>query len=278
MITDRETNFLYLADTLPHKFPVFHSQLSTSLNALNIPHSLLPETADVWARDYMPVQVTENKLVSFVYKPDYLQEEKYIHLQTQPEQVLSLLSIPYHKASIKLDGGNVVCSRNKVILTEKIFEENHTLERSQLIAQLEALFETDQLYFVPRQSYDYLGHSDGMLRFLDEDTLLLNDYSRESKTFQKKLQKSLSGFSLEILPYNVYQNKDTANASGTYINFLHMKQGIILPAFNNIAEDEKAYSRIEELFPGECIEILGCSELASHGGVLNCISWSILSR
>lgn len=277
MITNCETDFLYLADTLPNKFPAFYRQLSSSLKALDISHSLLPETADVWARDYMPIQVREKKLVSFIYQPDYLEKEEYLHLQTNPEQVLSQLNIPFQKAPIKLDGGNVVCSRNKVILTDKVFQENPTFERSQLIAQMEALFETDLLYFIPRQPYDYLGHSDGMLRFLDEDTLLVNDYNRESKTFQKKLGKALSSFSLETLPYNIYKNKDTANALGTYINFLHMKQGIVLPTFK-LKEDEEAYKAVSQFFTGIPIDTIDCTILATHGGVLNCISWNILSH
>jgi len=76
MITDNETNFLYLADTLQTEKPNFYKNLIEVLNNYKINHALIPETKAIWAVDYMPIQIDLNKFVRFVYNPDYLQTEK----------------------------------------------------------------------------------------------------------------------------------------------------------------------------------------------------------
>lgn len=78
MITDSQTNFLYLADILPTKYPDFYKRFEYVLEDCNIPFDFLPQTKDVWAVDYMPIQTDLNKFVRFVYNPSYLQTNKYL--------------------------------------------------------------------------------------------------------------------------------------------------------------------------------------------------------
>lgn len=63
MISDNQTNFLYLADTLPKKFSDFHKRFEMVLTDCNINFSLLQNTKDVWSVDYMPIQTDLNKFV-----------------------------------------------------------------------------------------------------------------------------------------------------------------------------------------------------------------------
>jgi len=72
MITDTETNILYLADRLTEMYPSFAADFLTLLDANSISYKFLPKTKDIWAVDYMPVQLGMNSFVRFVYDPDYL--------------------------------------------------------------------------------------------------------------------------------------------------------------------------------------------------------------
>jgi len=47
MIPDNKTNFLYLADTLPKKYPAFYTRFENLLNESKINFKLLPQTKDV---------------------------------------------------------------------------------------------------------------------------------------------------------------------------------------------------------------------------------------
>lgn len=277
MIPDSQTNFLYLADTLSQKYPAFYERLEKVLRDYSIPFQLLPGTKDVWAVDFMPVQVRRKEFVQFVYNPDYLQTKEDIKSISDTETICKKIGIETIKTNIQLDGGNVVKSSNKVIMTDKIFKENCSFAKASLIKELEALFETDQLFFVPKQQYDYTGHSDGMLRFIDNDTLLVNDYQKESKWFREAFGRAIrkTGMNTIVLPYNPYENKSDDEANGTYINYLQMKKTVIVPVFN-LKEDEAAVRKIEDVFKGNRIVTIEANEIAKDGGVLNCISWNIL--
>ncbi len=83
MIPDEKTNSLYLADCLPKKQPKFFQRFEKILIDCNIQYSFLPNTKDIWAVDFMPVQISKDEFVQFTYNPDYLQPKKY-PLLTRP--------------------------------------------------------------------------------------------------------------------------------------------------------------------------------------------------
>lgn len=133
MITDRETNCLYLADCLPGRYPQVYVQLKMIAKENAIPVSLLPYTKDIWAKDYMPVQVSEKKFVQFVYNPDYLRDSrKWIKTITDVDIVCSAINLPVEKSSIVLDGGNVIRAADKVILTYCITNKKKIYNASSL--------------------------------------------------------------------------------------------------------------------------------------------------
>lgn len=75
MITDNKTNFLYLADFLQNsnEYKPFLERFKLLLEDKNndIQYDFIKGTKDIWARDYMPVQIEKNKFVKFTYNPDY---------------------------------------------------------------------------------------------------------------------------------------------------------------------------------------------------------------
>ena len=233
MIAASQTNLLYLADTLPKKYPAFFQRFDKLLKECKINFQLLPGTKDVWAVDYMPVQVRRKQFVRFVYNPQYLQTGQLVKTITDTDAVCKSIGIEIIKSKIVLDGGNVVNSANKVIITERVFKENPLYERESLINELKKLFETDELFFIPEQPYDFTGHADGMIRFVDDSTVLINDYKKESARFRKAFTKAIdkTGLNYMVVPYNPYGNKNYSQANGTYINYLQMENIVIVPVF-----------------------------------------------
>jgi len=192
MIPDNTTNYLYLADTLPKKYPTFYERFEKILKECKIDFRFLPNTKDVWAVDYMPIQVRDNHFVQFVYDPDYLKPKKYRNTISDVDSICRKIAMMPVKSGIVLDGGNVTRSVNKVIMTDKIFKENPGIEERQLIKDLQNLFEVDKLFFVPKDPADFTGHADGMVRFVDEDTVLINKYQANYEPqFQLSLRMAL---------------------------------------------------------------------------------------
>ena len=276
MITDSQTNLLYLADTLPIKYPTFYKRFEQTLNDSNINFALLPNTKDVWAVDYMPIQIERNKFVRFTYNPKYLRFKKYLKTISDVDAICAAIGIETIKSDIILDGGNIIRCKNKVIMTDRIFEENPTYGRKQLIKELHELLEIDHLYFVPEQPGDFTGHADGMVRFIDEDRIVYCDFEKDDKQFYRAFEIAIHNTGLDAIkiPYNVYDNKSNNQANGDYINYLQMENTIIIPTFG-MKEDEEAVKQLETIFAGQTIATINCNEIANDGGVLNCISWNI---
>lgn len=277
MITDSQTNFLYLADTLPKKYSDFYNRFENVLNECNISFSFLPQTKDVWAVDYMPIQTGLNKFIRFVYNPSYLQTQKYLKTISDVDAICAEIGIETLKTNIIVDGGNVTRTTNKIIMTDRVFVDNPTYERKQLIKELYELFQVDKIYFVPEQPGDFTGHSDGMVRFINENTVVINDYQKEKEWFYRAFKIAIHNTGLDYItiPYNVYDNKSDNQANGDYINYLQMENTLIIPTFG-IKEDDIAVKQLETIFAGQKIVTLESNEIANDGGILNCITWNIL--
>ncbi len=265
MITDSQTNKLYLADCLPIKYPRFYSDFKKVLQQCNIPINLLPDTKDIWAVDYMPIQVSSKKFIQFDYNPDYLQKKT----KSDVDNICNNINLKRIKSDIILDGGNVIRATDKVILCEKIFIENPHYNKHQLTYMLKELFEVDILCFIPQQPNDFIGHADGMVRFLDDNTVIINDYSKENTEFHHAFKEALEKVKLSYIeiPYNPYDNKKFIQANGIYINFLQMQNTLIIPTFGK-KEDEMVFRQLEQIFDGYQIATVDSNSVANEGGVL----------
>ena len=70
MVTDQETNKVYFSTWLT-KLKCWQD-IRMTLEQARVPYGLLEGTQDYWVRDFMPIQVTRNSYVQYVYNPDYL--------------------------------------------------------------------------------------------------------------------------------------------------------------------------------------------------------------
>lgn len=276
MIPDSQTNFLYLADTLPKKYGDFFKRFEKLLIENKIPFSMMPDTKDVWAVDYMPIQTGTDNFVQFTYNPWYLQTKKLLKTISNIDSICNEIGIKSLKTDILLEGGNVTKTTDKVIMTDRVFAENPNYERKALIKKLHEFLQVDKLYFIPEQPNDFTGHSDGMVRFKDANTLVVNDFKREEEWFYKAFESAIHKTGLDYIkiPYNVYDNKHDDQANGDYINYLQMENSIIIPTFG-FKEDDEVVKQFEKIFDGQTIATIDSNEIANDGGILNCITWNI---
>ena len=138
---------------------------------------------------------------------------------------------------------------------------------------MEELFETD-VVFIPWDRYEMFGHADGMVRFIDRRTVLLNNYVDFDPDLRKRLQEALKwhGFSVEELHYD---KPRCSRYSWAYLNFLQVAGRIFVPGLG-IEEDGMALEQIQALYPDhKVILVPECLELVRDGGALNCVSWNI---
>lgn len=275
MIADWDTDRLFLSDRLENAFPALFASLRSTLTDVTI--GIIPGTFDIWCRDYMPVQLAKSSFCQFVYQPDYLRD--YPHLITPPDSCRLSFMQDYRQEPIVLDGGNVVASRTRVILTDKIYEENPAIERPGLRSRLEEIFQAECI-IIPKEPYDSVGHSDGVVRFIAEDRVLVNDYSGVDPGYGTRLRNLLETKGLEVDTLPMFQEMgrrqpdDLDSAVGLYINYLRVGDVVVVPGYSR-TEDEAALEKVRQVMPNARVYQLPCRSLAEEGGVLNCVSWTI---
>ncbi|MBR6444970.1 MAG: agmatine deiminase family protein [Prevotella sp.] len=274
MITTFETNKVYLTKGMTYNLYADGTRhLLDVMHCCEIEWELLPNTSSplhIWARDYMPILVSREKFVRFCYSPDYLKDSPEYKPDTSA--ILSELGIQVIDSDIIIDGGNVISCGDKVIMTDKIIRENPHYQRNKLIDTLSQLLKAE-IILIPEDRYDEYGHADGMVRYIGNGSVLLNNYYDFDKTLRKKLLAALNPhFDIVELHYGAYTEK-----SWVYINFLHVGQHIFVP----MLEDKLAviaFKQIAEAFPKcECHQVDGCDSIVRDGGALNCCTWNIMT-
>lgn len=280
MIRDKDTNMIYFSEKLKDQFPETAVQIINTLHSLGVEPRFLSGTKDIWARDYMPVQVNEHKLIQYTFYPDYLQ--KFAELKSDPESICTDLKLKTVRSDIILDGGNVVKSDNCVIMTDKIVLENKLkYNREELLSELKELFEVDKVVLIPWDRGERYGHADGMVRFIDNDTVLLQGYYKTRKDlfedgFIENLLDSLEENHLKYEFLNIdYPEK--INVKFAYLNYLQTKDVILLPSVGIEEDDQRLEAEIMKYFPGykDRIRKIKMNTIINKGGALNCISWTI---
>ena len=202
MIPDSETNCVFLASLFEARFPKLFARIRETLLAHEIEVRLVDDVRDIWMRDFCPVQVGPKEFVKFRYDPDYL--HNYPKLRTGDEIVNSLGDLgQIFRSDIILDGGNVVATEQKAIVTDKIYKENPGRKRPDLRDELRRLLRVEELIVVPKEPYEPFGHADAMVRFLDEHMVVVNDYSADESGFGKRLAAVLRkhNLAIELVPY-----------------------------------------------------------------------------
>lgn len=282
-MTDAHCNTVYLSSALV-RYRELYDKMRFELQAAGIDVRLIEGTCNVWARDYMPLQVGDH-WVKFRYVKDF---------KTWPQLVVPDACWEHlgdvKRSDIILDGGNVVRHNEKVLMTEIVFPMNADRGRAALRADLKELLESE-IIWLPVEPDDTLGHSDGVAAWIDDNTVFVNDYQTTwdppLQDYGRRLRKALTSRGIECEPFPFAYNShlishmefrrrypaadDFAPAVGYSINFLHCDGIVLHPTFGTF-RDEEAATLLKQAFPGTRIVGVDCRELAMEGGCTRCVS------
>lgn len=280
MQSELKANRVYVADTLYKYFPEVFKQLIYIFGKYNIDVRIIYGTKDIWCRDYMPVQ-TNKEFVKFKYQPeDHLLPEEIEHGITQLENInIKHLEIPFLidrllNFDIKSEGGNFIKGDNILFICDKIFKDNPYHSKENLTRILSELF--GKVIFIPQIPDEIIGHADGMIRYVNDNTVLINNWSYVSTRHYYSFLNILDQNKIKYieLPNKLYANDDPYSDKGDYINYLIVDNLIVMQQYG-FMEDRKALKVIEKVFPNHKIEFVDCNELSEKGGGLNCCTWTI---
>lgn len=272
---------IYLSHHLQTGYTVVYEKLCKALEKSGVNHYLLPYSNDIWARDFMPVHVGGGEYLGYVYRPDYLydnvREREYI-----TNQKLATGDIPINyieKLDVIIDGGNFVFCDDKMIMTDKIFSENPNIKQSKLINKLEEVCQKE-LILIPWDMEEEYGHADGMVSYIGNGKLLLNNYCQMGKDgmgFSKRLHKILNPhFTVTELHYS----SPWEEMNAAYINYIETESSVIIPALStkhDSASDIAALETFKKIFKKEILQVYA-QPLIKDGGALHCVTWDFFRK
>lgn len=252
------------------KYKPAADRMFAALDLFNIKYKLLNNTKDIWLRDFMPVKTKSGKYVSFRYEPSYLADDPQLRTNFKTDIAPSFKVDNLVYTDINLDGGNVAFSpsKEKVIISDRVYSENPSWHKTELTAKLAKLLEANVI-IIPSLKSDMTGHADGMVRFVDENMVVTNA-PLSSFGFETKVKKSLQNYGFNVIGFP-YFDSNGDSAIGCYLNFLETEQAILLPVFS-VDTDNKAVQTAKHIFHKAIIPV-NINEIAADGGLLNCISW-----
>lgn len=268
---------VYMSEILKKKYPDTCNRLISILEKHKVKYSFLKATKDIWCRDYMPVQTPSGKLIQFTYDPSYLRDNKeWEDSRSDVKEVCRLNNIEALFSDINLDGGNVLICDGRAIISDRVFSENPDRDKDEIVKELGQLLECE-IIIIPAENDDMTGHADGMVRFVNRNTILVNNLEEEYKYWREGMQKVIEKYKLKYINLPFFLPKDSKHplsAVGIYVNYLEVNNLIVLPVFGR-DEDKQAIDIIQKTFPNKVIETIDYNAVALEGGLLNCTTWVI---
>ena len=274
---EREGQVVYMSELLKTNYPETCSHLIKILEMHDVKYAFLKGTKDIWCRDYMPIHTESGKFIQFKYDPSYLKGNKeWEASRSDVKEVCRVNGIEAQFSDINLDGGNVLICDGRAILSNRIFSENSNWDKEKLVSELSKLLECE-IIIIPAENDDMTGHADGMVRFVNRNTIVGNKLADEYKYWREGMEKVIEQYGLKYIDIPFFLPKDPKHphsAIGIYVNYLEVNNLIVLPVFGR-DEDKHAIDVLRQTFPDRVIETIDFNDVAQEGGLLNCTTWVV---
>lgn len=266
-----------VSEWLCRDYPAVYMSLCNALEKSNVKYQTLYNTKEVWVRDYMPLHLGNGRYATFNFEPDYLDTGKGKYITKQDMVIRDLGITVVSHLDITLDGGNVVRCGDKTIMTDKVISENPNIRPLKLIDTIEKVLETE-LILIPWDMEEPFGHADGMIAYIGNGKLLMNNYcqmGKEADSLRKRLHKILDcHFDVQELSYDGRLRKD----SWCYLNYIETPKTVIIPEISkdlDCSNDKAAVNAFSGIFPNKEIIQVYANPLVKHGGAIHCITWEL---
>jgi agmatine deiminase len=253
---------------------------------------------DTWARDHGPITVlcrSEPTLLDFefngwggkyAYELDNL-ITRQLHTQGAfGDAPLETVQLILEGGSIEVDGQGTLLTTVRCLLAPT---RNPGRARAQIEMQLANQFGLTRFLWL---EHGYLAgddtdsHIDTLARLCDPDTIAYvacddpaDEHYAELQAMQKELQafRTASGqpYRLVALPWpRARFDDDGARMPATYANFLIINDAVLVPTYDDPADDT-ALARVRSCFPGREVIGIDCLPLIYQHGSLHCVTMQI---
>lgn len=253
------------------------------VKAIGQNHVVIAPMQDIWMRDFSSANPDQPTLFRYTAAGQGGTKKA----QAISDDVQSDFKLYSQKAGLKFiqtqllnDGGNwVEDGFGNVVISTKFLSDNRLSEkvaREKLIA----LTNAKHIAFIDADEQGGLEHADGVVSFVDQNTLVMNTYP-EDPDYTKKLKadliRGIPNIKIHeiITPYDGSQiyDKKFGSACGLYTNILVTPEHIYFPQFG-IKEDSVALQQIRAITKRKVIPVQS-NHVCHMGGGVRCMSWQL---
>ena len=252
---------------------------------------------DVWCRDHGPIFV-KHATTGEVAATDWgfnAWGGKFAPWDLDdaiPGRIAAALGLRVFKGGMILEGGAIeINGAGQLLTTEAVLlnpNRNPQLNRAAIEQLLRDGLGVSEILWLEHgiAGDDTDGHIDDLARFTDARTLLACVERDTASPNRKVLADNLARLRsftgpgnrpFEVVAIPMPQACEVPGwrlpvLPASYVNFLIVNGGVLVPTFRQRRNDEHALGIIGEMFPGRKITGIDCLDLVEEGGTLHCIS------
>ncbi|WP_366145043.1 agmatine deiminase family protein [Maricaulis sp.] len=238
---------------------------------------------DIWMRDFSLSNA--NAPVMFRYTAEGQGggrdgQDEADHVQEELAGLMQAAGLDFTESDWLNDGGNFVDDyADRAVLSRKFLRDN-ALTEAQGRALLQQRYGLEHVAFIEADEQGGLEHADGVVAFIDANTLVINAYPEDpayADALVADLRAGLPGVTIHIIvtPYDgsdIYDER-FGSACGLYTNMLVTPDRIYLPQFG-IAEDAEALAAVRS-WTDKTVVPVQSGQVCAMGGGVRCMSWQL---
>jgi agmatine/peptidylarginine deiminase len=249
------------------------------VEALGEEHVLVMPMLDIWMRDFTTANPTDP--IMFRYTAVAQDNQKMAdEVQAGFYDFVAELGLSFEETDLLNDGGNFVDDGHGSLVVSTKFLKDNSLSEDEARKILTGYESINHVAFIEADEQGGLEHADGVVSFIDRNTLIINRYPEDhqyAKQLKKDLKRGIPGIRIHEIatPYDDSEIYDErfGSACGLYTNALVTAQRVYLPQFG-IPEDKQVLERVRSLTSKDVIPV-NSEQICFMGGGVRCMSWQV---
>ncbi len=278
-----------------------HAAIAAACNRARVVHERLqlfdhPHN-DVWCRDHGPIFVKHTEtgevaVTDWEFNAWGGKFPPWDRDNSIPSRIASALGLRCFEGGMILEGGGIeINGAGQLLTTEAVLlnpNRNPELSRVQIEQKLRDGLGVSEILWLKQgiEGDDTDGHIDDLARFTDPQSILACIDRDSSSPNRQILEDNLARLRSFLMPnkraFDVIEIPlpEACEVAGwrlpvlpaSYVNFLIVNGGVLVPTFRQKKNDDRALGIIGELFEDREVVGIDCLDLVEEGGTLHCIS------
>jgi len=236
------------------------------------------EVYDIWMRDFTTVNPLNP--VQFTYTWASMTKRESKEVQNSFIDFADQHDIQRYSTDLLIDGGNIVDNYAGKVITTTRFMEDNDLSYEEAVEELANLLDADEVAILEPDE-EVLAHSDGMVSWIDENVLLVNDYSSDPafrNLVMDELQAAFPTTTIIEVPVEYTTNlpgewEGFESACGINANLTATYKNLYIPVYN-MPHEEDALDLIRQNTTKNVITV-NAEGVCPMGGSVRCLTWQL---